>query len=99
MASSLSDHGEILAALAAIPNNLRGITWLTIPQLALVANVSVASLNAVLAPLNADHSTLTMLKIEKTKWRPTKLSKNVYYFRPYTDITSQVSNSMRENEE
>jgi len=49
--------------------------------------------------LNADHSTLTMLKIEKTKWRPTKLSKNVYYFRPYTDITSQVSNSMRENEE
>jgi len=88
-----------LAALAAIRNNLRGITWLTIPQLALVANVSVASLNAVLAPLNADHSTLTMLKIEKTKWRPTKLSKNVYYFRPYTDITSQVSNSMRENEE
>jgi len=88
-----------LAALAAIRNNLRGITWLTIPQLALVANVSVASLNAVLAPLNVDHSTLTMLKIEKTKWRPTKLSKNVYYFRPYTDITSQVSNSMRENEE
>ena len=40
-----------------------------------------------------------MLKIEKTKWRPTKLSKTVYYFRPYTDITSQVSNSMRGNEE
>ena len=37
--------------------------------MALVANVSVASLNDVLVPLNMDHSTLKMLKIEKTKWR------------------------------
>ena len=65
MASSLSDHGEILAALAAIRNNLRGITWLTIPQLALVANVSVASLNAVLVPLNVGHSTLSQFDARK----------------------------------
>jgi hypothetical protein len=47
MASNCSSYEEVVAALMEIPNNLRGITWLTVSQLALVAKVSVSSLNDV----------------------------------------------------
>jgi len=47
MASNCSSYEEVVAALMEIPNNLRGITWLTVSQLALAAKVSVSSLNDV----------------------------------------------------
>jgi len=37
MASDGSSDEDILAALAAIPSSLRGLTLLTVPQLAVVA--------------------------------------------------------------
>jgi len=48
MASNGSSGAATWTALAAIPENLRGVPWLTISELALVARVSEPTLNSAL---------------------------------------------------
>ena len=62
--------------------------------------MSEASLNGVLVPLRRDHSTLKVLRVEKISCRVLgKQSSIVHYFRPFTAMTSELSNTMRSQEE
>ena len=84
-------------SLAPIPENLRGFTWLTISELALVARVSEVALDYVLTPLSKNHKTLQMLRIEKAQERPIgkqTQSNFVHYYRPFTDMTVHARHFM-----
>ena len=62
--------------------------------------MSEASLNGVIMPLRRDHSTLKVLRVEKTSCRVLgKQSSIVHYFHPFTAMTSEVSNTMRSPDE
>lgn len=95
----LSDEG-ILEALRAIPESLRGITWLTTSQLALVAGVTETALNSVLRPLKANCKALQRVMVDKSMPHSAgdKYERTIYY-RPYTYMTSVVSNRMNGEEE
>ena len=54
---------QMLTALASIPENLRGFTWSTISELALVARVPDIALDYVLTSLSKNHKTLHFLKM------------------------------------
>jgi len=55
MASEDTTVGEVLVKLASIPKNLRGTTWLTISESALVVSVSDAILSSVLERFRSDN--------------------------------------------
>lgn len=79
----LSDEG-ILEALRAIPESLRGITWLTTSQLALVDGVTETALNSVLRPLKANCKALQRVMVDKSMPHSAgdKYERTIYY-RPY----------------
>ena len=100
MASDDPSDEDIFEALRVIPDNLRGTTWLTTSQLALVAGVTETALNAVLKPLKANSSDLQRIMIDKSM--PHSAGGNherTAYYRPYTYMTSVVSNRMKGSED
>jgi hypothetical protein len=86
-------------ALASIPDSLRGSTWLTISELALVAQVPENPLDSMLTPLRSKHWNLQKLRIEKaSERRDRKGSKTYHYYRPYTGMTVHVGHCMSSRE-
>ena len=97
MPSDGASTQQTLTALALIPENLRGFTWLTISELALVTRVPEVALDYVLIPLSKNHKKLQMLRIEKAQERPNGMqtqSKFVHYYRPYTGMTVHARHFM-----
>ena len=100
MASSEGpSEAEMFRALASIPDSLRGSTWLTISELALVAQVPENPLDSMLTPLRSKHWNLQKLRIEKaSERRDRKGSKTYHYYRPYTGMTVHVGHCMSSRE-
>jgi len=95
MASEGFSVEETLSALASISESLRGLTWLTLSELALIARVPEATLNAVLTPLSNNHKTLQMIRIEKARERPNgKGTRFIHYYRPFADMTVHACHFM-----
>jgi len=95
MASECFSAREMLTALASIPDSLRGFTWWTISELALVSRIPEATLDAMLKPLSKNHKTFQMIRIEKAKERPYGKSTHiVHYYRPFTDLSVHARHFM-----
>jgi len=90
----------MLTALAPIPECLRGLTWLTISELAMVARVPEVMLDSVLTPLRKNHKTLQMLRIAKAKEQPNgkqAQSELAHLYRPFNDFTVRAQHSTGTN--